>query len=205
MAQKTKPTGKKHPVSRQYGFTIIELLIVIVVIGILASLVFLGYNNVQKTARETKIQADVAQLEDAIDVARQKTHKTLGQITGSNQTAAPCVLKPAGTDLAALPRTDECWTSYLSATKAITAAGGVDVTALTDPWGRPYFIDENEAEIDYGDPPGYPGHCYWDTITAFANPTSGSWNNSDYKSDKIGPNDLEPSGFTHCTSAANGP
>jgi prepilin-type N-terminal cleavage/methylation domain-containing protein len=187
------------------GFTIVELLIVIVVIGILVGLALLGYNGVQKQARETKIQADITQLKDAIDVARQKTRKTLPQITGTFQTAVPCVLQPPGTDLAKLSRSEPCWANYLKALKAISAAGGVDVSDLTDPWGRPYFIDENESEISAGDPPGYPGHCYWDTVTAYNYPLSGSWVNSDYKAAKIGPNNLEPSGFTQCTSAANGP
>jgi prepilin-type N-terminal cleavage/methylation domain-containing protein len=53
--------------SRQKGFTIIELLIVIVVIGILAALVLTSFAGVQARARDTERQTDVnsiaAQLE----------------------------------------------------------------------------------------------------------------------------------------------
>lgn len=44
------------------GFTIIELLIVIVVIGILATIGFVAYGNVTKSARDSDRQADAGNL-----------------------------------------------------------------------------------------------------------------------------------------------
>lgn len=44
---------------RQKGFTIVELLIVIVVIGILATLVIVTFTGIQQRARNTKRQTDV--------------------------------------------------------------------------------------------------------------------------------------------------
>lgn len=46
--------------SRQDGFTIIELLIVIVVIGILAAIVIVAYNGVQDRARASSVKSDLA-------------------------------------------------------------------------------------------------------------------------------------------------
>lgn len=43
----------------QSGFTIIELLIVIVVIAILAALVYNGYGNLQESARDTERRNDI--------------------------------------------------------------------------------------------------------------------------------------------------
>lgn len=41
------------------GFTIVELLIVIVVIAILASISLVAYNGIQQRAMETRVQADL--------------------------------------------------------------------------------------------------------------------------------------------------
>jgi len=48
-----------HRKNRQSGFTIVELLIVIVVIGILAALVITTYSGIQQKARDTKRQTDI--------------------------------------------------------------------------------------------------------------------------------------------------
>ena len=47
---------------KQSGFTIVELLIVIIVIGILAALVITTYSGVQAKARDTKRQTDIGAL-----------------------------------------------------------------------------------------------------------------------------------------------
>ena len=44
---------------REQGFTIVELLIVIVVIGILAGLVLNTFNGIQSRARDTERRTDV--------------------------------------------------------------------------------------------------------------------------------------------------
>ena len=51
---------------RSRGFTIVELLIVIVVIGILAAITIVAYNGIQDRARFTKSQSDLSSLNKAI-------------------------------------------------------------------------------------------------------------------------------------------
>lgn len=48
--------------NRQSGFTIVELLIVIVVIGILAALVITTFTGIQQKARDTERQTDIKAL-----------------------------------------------------------------------------------------------------------------------------------------------
>lgn len=45
-----------------HGFTIVELLIVIVVIGILAAITIVAYNGVQNRASDTAVQSDLRQI-----------------------------------------------------------------------------------------------------------------------------------------------
>ena len=52
---------------RNQGFTIVELLIVIVVIGILALLVITTYSGIQQKARNSKRQSDVKSLQTQIE------------------------------------------------------------------------------------------------------------------------------------------
>jgi len=60
MTQAQEPYISKH---KKPGFTIIELIVVVVVIGILAGISFVSYNGIQARARDTSILSDL----DALD------------------------------------------------------------------------------------------------------------------------------------------
>ncbi len=51
----------------QKGFTIVELLIVIVVIGILATLVIVTFSGIQQKARNTKRQTDINAIDSTVE------------------------------------------------------------------------------------------------------------------------------------------
>lgn len=74
--------------ARQHGFTIVELLIVIVVIGILAALVLNSFAGVQAKARDTKrktdIQAIATQLEACYNDKCGGAYPTLAQLTDTS-------------------------------------------------------------------------------------------------------------------------
>jgi prepilin-type N-terminal cleavage/methylation domain-containing protein len=90
---------------KQSGFTIIELLIVIIVIGILATLVITTFSGIQKNARNRTREADINAL-----------HSQLEYYYGQNGTY------PTLTDL-----NDATWRS--------TNLKGLDAEALKDPQG----------------------------------------------------------------------
>lgn len=52
--------------TRQPGFTIVELLIVIVIIGILAAITIVAYNGIQQRARDSRRGSDIIQLQKAL-------------------------------------------------------------------------------------------------------------------------------------------
>ena len=52
--------------NKHSGFTIVELLIVIVVIGILAAITIVAYNGIQARANDTKIRSVAMQIEKAL-------------------------------------------------------------------------------------------------------------------------------------------
>jgi general secretion pathway protein G len=62
----------KSPVSRRDddGFTLVELMVVIVIIGLLATIVLINVLPAQDKAMTTKAKADIATLEQAVEMYR---------------------------------------------------------------------------------------------------------------------------------------
>lgn len=84
--------------NQQKGFTIIELLIVIVVIGILATIGFVAYGNVTKSARDSDRQADASALAKKAEeyYANNGLYPTLAQLLASGGIDAKTTTSPSG-------------------------------------------------------------------------------------------------------------
>ncbi len=153
----------KQSTQSSRGFTIVEILTVVLIIGILAIIGFVAYSGMQQSSREAKIAADLDKMTKAITVARQQKKATLYSITGNSGTASYCLQHNDGTDLAALSKLNNCWARYNDALDKISIAAGMNIRDTVDPWGRPYFIDENEDA-------GLGGSCDKDVIGVYRHP-----------------------------------
>jgi len=70
---------------KQHGFTIVELLIVIVVIGILAGLVVTTFSGIQKKARDSERKTDINALHSQLEAyyAQNGKYPTLANVNDS--------------------------------------------------------------------------------------------------------------------------
>jgi len=64
-----------HPRQSRRGFTLIEVLVVISIIGVLMSLLLVSYQSARKTARDGKRKADLEQIRSALEMCRADTNK----------------------------------------------------------------------------------------------------------------------------------
>ena len=60
---------------RQAGFTLVELMVVVVIIGILAGVVVVNFAGRTEKAYEARIKADFKHIEDAIQFFKMDTHR----------------------------------------------------------------------------------------------------------------------------------
>ncbi len=122
------------------GFTIVELLIVIVVIGILAALVVTTYNGIQQKARDTERKTDINALHGQVEAysAQNGKYPTLANMNDSTFRTAnlkgldPAALQdPKGTaqTLVATPQADAY--SYAVTPSGCDNGAGGDCTGYT--------------------------------------------------------------------------
>ena len=110
------------------GFTIVELLIVIVVIGILAAITMVAYGNIQNTAKTNRVNAELSGLKKAM-----LSYKAMNS-----------ELPPTGDawNFDTNPPSCGTWTNVRN---ALQASGITGTFNSTDPWGNCWGYDDNDC------------------------------------------------------------
>jgi len=119
----TRPSRK--PLRRfQDGFTLIELMVVILIIGLLSTIVVQNLRSATDKAKRVKAQADISQIKSALD----RYYLDAGSYPTSDQ-GLPALI--------AAPSTGNDPTDW----------GGPYIERIPlDPWGHPYFYQSDGNE-----------------------------------------------------------
>jgi prepilin-type N-terminal cleavage/methylation domain-containing protein len=97
------PKMKKARTSREAGFTLVEIMIVIAIIGLLASIAIPNYVKARSTSQATSCINNLRQIDSAANQFALERHKRTGEGIGFPDDLTPYIKLNANNSMAACP------------------------------------------------------------------------------------------------------